>query len=306
MSPSSTNHPNFKVSASDWNKTSTDYAQNVSKAPMSIPIARLIELLNTHLPFSSATTILDIGCGPGNGTSAIISSFHSTLPPQAQILATDFSSGMVDVATRTRLSKLDELQKDTTERKAWEKVQPMVLDATDLSPLPDSSISHIIANFVFFMIEKPEKALSEALRVLQNQGVCACSSWHRGQWMELLDLAAHRSFPGFGKLVPEMPVIAAEWRSAEGMSGLLKQAGFKEMHTEYVEAPIVTPSPEGFAGFFLGSGNPAVTWITDVLDEGQVKEVEKQFALVIREMCERDEEGAYVLAGIAVLAIGRK
>lgn len=213
---------------------------------------------------------------------------------------------MVDVVTRTRLSKLDEVQKDTTEREAWERVQPLVLDAMDLRPLLDNSISHIIANFVFFMTEQPEKALTEALRVLQNQGICACSSWHRVQWMELLNLAAQRVFSGFEKPVPEMPVIAAEWRSAEGMSGLLKQAGFGEVHTEYVEAPIVTPSPEGFAGFFLGSGNPAVTWITDVLDEGQVKEVEKEFALMIREMCERNEEGAYVLAGTAALAIGRK
>lgn len=306
MSPSATNHPNFKVAAADWNKTSANYAQNISKAPMSIPITRLIELLNTHSPFSSATTILDIGCGPGNGTSAIISSFHSALPSDAKLLATDFSSGMVDVVTRTRASKLDELQDSSTEMKAWEKVQPLVMDAMDLHPLLDSSVSHIIANFVFFMTEKPEKALTEALRVLQSQGVCACSSWHRGQWMELLNLAAQRCLPGLDKPVPEMPVIAAEWTSREGTEGLMKDAGFEEVHTEYVDAPIVVPNVEGFARFFLGSGNPAVTWITDVLDEEEVKQVEKHFVQVIKEKCERNEQGAYVLVGIAVLAIGRK
>jgi SAM-dependent methyltransferase len=150
-SSSSTNHPNFKVSVADWDKTSTNYAQNISRAPMSIPITRLIALLDTFSPFSAATRILDVGCGPGNGISAIISSFHGVLPSHAQLLATDFSSGMVEIVTRTRASKLEELQEDTTEKQAWEKVQPLVLNAMDLSPLLDASISHIIANFVFFM-----------------------------------------------------------------------------------------------------------------------------------------------------------
>jgi len=303
---SSTTHTNFKVSAADWNKTSSNYAANISKAPMSIPISRLISLLNTHLPFSSATTILDIGCGPGNGTAAIISTFHDTLPSGSKILSTDFSAGMVDIVTRTRHAKLEDLPEGSKEREVWEKVQPLVMDAMDLSPLPDSSISHIIANFVFFMTESPEKALTEALRVLQPQGICACSSWARGQWMELLNLAAQRSFPEFGKPVPEMPVIAPQWTSADGIAELMKQAGFRDIHTEYVEAPIVAQDPQGFVKFFLGSGNPAVTWITDVLVEEEIKEVEKVFEEAIREVCERNEGGGYVLAGTAVLAVGRK
>jgi SAM-dependent methyltransferase len=305
-SSSSTHHPNFKVSVGDWDKTSTNYAQNISRAPMSIPITRLIALLDTFSPFSSATRILDVGCGPGNGISAIISTFHGVLPSHTQLLATDFSSGMVEIVTRTRVAKLEELKEDTTERQAWEKVQPLVLDAMDLSPLLDASVSHIIANFVFFMTSAPEKALSESLRVLRPHGVCACSSWHRGQWLELLDLAAHRSFPGFGKPIPEMPVIATEWTSREGMEGLLKKAGFAEVETEYVDAPIVAPDVEGFARFFLGSGNPAVTWVTDVLSGEEVKEVERKFVEVIKEKCERNEKGGYVIAGVAVLAVGRK
>jgi SAM-dependent methyltransferase len=302
----STHHPNFKVSVADWDKTSTNYAQNISRAPMSIPITRLVALLDTFSPFSAATTVLDVGCGPGIGISAIISTFHGVLPSHTQLLATDFSKGMVEIVTRTRVAKLEELKEDTTERQAWEKVQPLVLNAMDLSPLLDASVSHIIANFVFFMTSAPEKALSESWRVLLPSGVCACSSWHRGQWLELLDLAAHRSFPGFGKPIPEMPVIATEWTSREGMEGLLRKAGFREVETEYVDAPITPPDVEGFAKFFLGSGNPAVTWVTDVLSGEEVKEVERKFVEVIREKCERNEKGGYVIVGVAVLAVGRK
>jgi len=124
--------------------------------------------------------------------------------------------------------------------------------------------------------------------------------------MELLNLAAQRSFPEFGKPVPEMPVIAPQWTSADGIAELMKQAGFRDIHTEYVEAPIVAQDPQGFVKFFLGSGNPAVTWITDVLVEEEIKEVEKVFEEAIREVCERNEGGGYVLAGTAVLAVGRK
>lgn len=274
---------------------------------MSIPISRLISLLNHHLPFSSATTILDIGCGPGNGTAAIISTYQDVLPKQSRILATDFSSGMVDIVTRTRQAKLSELSDiGSTEREIWQKVQPSVMDATNLSPLPTSSISHIIANFVLFMTSSPETALSEALRVLQPQGICACSSWAKMQWMELLNLSAQRAFPGFNKIVPEMPVIAAQWTSVQGVAALMKQAGFADVQTEYVEAPMVVADPEGFAKMFLGSGNPAVTWVTDVLGEEEVREVARVLGEVIKEVCERNEGDAYVLTGTAVLASGRK
>lgn len=273
---------------------------------MSIPISRLISLLNTHLPFSSATTILDVGCGPGNGTAAIISSFHETLPAEAELLATDFSEGMVEIVSRTRQAKLDELPQGSEESEVWRRVKPVVMDAMDLSGLLDSSVSHVIANFVFFMTESPEKALSEAHRVLQPQGICACSSWAKMQWMDLLNLSAQRAFPGFGKPVPERPVIAPQWTSVQGVAALMTDAGLVDVQTEYVEAPMVVADPKGFAKMFLGSGNPAVTWITDLLGEEEVKEVEKVLGEVIEEVCERNENGAYVLAGTAVLASGRK
>ncbi|CAD0107464.1 unnamed protein product [Aureobasidium uvarum] len=302
---SATKHVNFKVGANDWNKTSANYAANVSRTPMSIPITRLIELLDSHSSLSSATSILDIGCGPGSATSQIISSHHATLPTTTQLLATDFSSGMVGAVSQARASKLNELSLGT-EKEAWARVTPLVMDAMNLAPLLDNSTSHIIANFVFFMVEDPAKALKETYRVLKPHGVGACSSWSRLQWMESLAIAASRTFPKLNKPTPEMPTVSPSWTSCEGVSEQLKTAGFKEIHTEYVEAPIVMPDVEQFAHFFLTSGNPAVTWITDILDEQEVKEVEKELVQVVRENCEKNDEGAYVLAGTAVVAIGRK
>ncbi|KAI4728344.1 S-adenosyl-L-methionine-dependent methyltransferase [Aureobasidium sp. EXF-10728] len=304
-SSSATKHANFKVGANDWNKTSANYAANTSRSPMSIPITRLIELLDSHSSLSSATSILDIGCGPGSVTSQLISSHHADLPTTAQLLATDFSIGMVGVVSQARASKLKELSPGT-EKDTWARVTPLVMDAMTLAPLLDNSISHIVANFVFFMVQDPAKALKESYRVLQPNGVAAISSWSRMQWMESLAIAASRTFPSLGKPTPEMPTVSASWTTCEGVGEQLKTAGFRDVYTEFVSAPIVMPDVEQFAHFFLTSGNPAVTWITDISDEQEVKEVERQFVQVVKENCEKNGEGAYVLAGTAVVAIGRK
>ncbi|CAD0094990.1 unnamed protein product [Aureobasidium mustum] len=308
MSSSTTtnNTPGFNVKASDWDKTSGSYTQLASKgSPMSIPITRLVEMLHTSSPFDSATTILDIGCGPGSATAQLISTHHTAIPASTQLLATDFSSGMVNVTSQVRASKLEALQ-EGTEKSTWARVVPLVLDATDLRPLLTESISHIIANFVLFMTEDPAKALEEAHRVLKSDGVAACSSWSRMDWIENLALAASRTFPTLGKALPQLPMMPAQWTSVEGVRDLFTDAGFRDIHTEYVEAPMVLPSVEGFAHQFLTSGNPAVTWVTDVLDETEVDQLEKQLVQVIKEKCEANDKGGHILNGTAVLASGRK
>ncbi|KAI4754662.1 S-adenosyl-L-methionine-dependent methyltransferase [Aureobasidium sp. EXF-12344] len=306
MSSTTTNDaPSFNVKASDWDRASESYAQLDSKgSPMSVPITKLVEMLHTFLPFDSATTILDIGCGPGNATAQLISTHHTAIPASTQLLATDFSSGMLNLASEVRTANLSVMQ--GTEKDTWARVVPLVLDAADLRPLLSGSVSHIIANFVLFIIDNPAKALREAHRVLKNDGVAACSSWsNKMDWIEYFGLAASRTFPAIGKPLPQRPTFAAQWTSVEGVGALFTDAGFRDIHTEYVEAPIVVHSVEGVAHHFLTSGNPAVTWATDVLNETEVEQLEKQLVQVIKEKS-KVENGAYILGGTAVLAIGRK
>ncbi|KAH0347396.1 S-adenosyl-L-methionine-dependent methyltransferase, partial [Aureobasidium melanogenum] len=291
MSPSATtNPPKFEVKATDWDRTAASYAQLATQgSPMSVPITKLVEMLQTFSSFDTATTILDVGCGPGSATSQLISTHHNILPSNTQLLATDLAVEWLASYNNT-----------------WTRVVPLVMDAQNLRPLLDDSISHIIANFVLFMTDDPPKALQEAHRVLKNEGVFALSSWHRMDWMDYLVIAASHAFPTLGKPTPQMPEFSAQWASVDGVRDLLKDAGFKDLQLETVGAPIVMPKVEASVHAFLTSGNPAVTWITDVLEGNEVEEVEKQLVKVVKEKCEVNDKGAHILNGTAILAICRK
>ncbi|KAK6006769.1 hypothetical protein QM012_005777 [Aureobasidium pullulans] len=304
-SSTSNNPPKFEVKATDWDRTAASYAQLASQgSPMSVPITKLVEMLQTVSPFDKATTILDVGCGPGSATSQLISTHHDIIPSNTQLLATDFSRGMVSIVSQVRDFKLGSLQ-DGTEKSTWSRVVPLVMDAQDLHPLLDDFVSHIIANFVLFMTDDPPKALKEAHRVLKSGGVFALSSWHRMDWMDYLVIAASHAFPTIGKPTPQMPEFPAQWASVDGVRELLRDAGFKDVQLEFVGAPIVMPKVEASVHAFLNSGNPAVTWITDVLEGNEVEEVEKQLVKVVKEKCEVNDKGAHILNGTAILAICR-
>ncbi|KAH0333592.1 S-adenosyl-L-methionine-dependent methyltransferase, partial [Aureobasidium melanogenum] len=301
-----TNPPKFEVKATDWDRTAASYAQLASQgSPMSVPITKLVEMLQTLSSFDTATTILDIGCGPGSATSHLISTHHDILPSNTQILATDFSRGMISIVQQVRDFKLEKLS-EGTEKSTWSRVVPLVMDAQDLRPLLDDSISHIIANFVLFMVDDPQKALQEAHRVLKSGGVFVLSSWHRMDWMDCLVIAASNAFPTLGKPTPQLPKFPAQWASVDGVRDLLKDAGFKDVQVNTVGAPIIMPKVEASVHAFLTSGNPAVTWITDVLEEKEIEEVEKQLVKVVKEKCGVNDNGGYVLNGTAILASCRK
>ncbi|KAH0136920.1 S-adenosyl-L-methionine-dependent methyltransferase, partial [Aureobasidium melanogenum] len=297
--------PKFEVKATDWDRTAASYAQLATQgSPMSVPITKLVGMLHTLSSFDTATTILDIGCGPGSATSQLISTHHNILPSNTQLLATDFSRGMVSIVQQVRDFKLENLQ-EGTEKITWTRVVPLVMDAQDLRPLLDDSVSHIIANFVLFMTDDPPKALQEAHRVLKNGGVFALSSWHRMDWLDYLVIAASHVFPALDKPTPQKPEFPAQWASVDGVRDLLKDAGFKDVQLETVGTPIVMHKVEASVHAFLASGNPAVTWITDVLEENEVEEVEKQLVKVVKEKCEVNDKGAHILNGTAILAICR-
>ncbi|KAH0023356.1 S-adenosyl-L-methionine-dependent methyltransferase, partial [Aureobasidium melanogenum] len=301
-----TNPPKFEVKATDWDRTAASYAQLATQgSPMSVPITKLVGMLHTLSPFDTATTILDIGCGPGSATSQLISTHHNILASNTQLLATDFSRGMVSIVQQVRDFELENLQ-EGTEKSTWTRVVPLVMDAQDLRPLLDDSVSHIIANFVIFMTDDPPKALQEAHRVLKNGGVFALSSWHRMDWLDYLVIAASHVFPALGKPTPQRPEFPAQWASVDGVRDLLEDAGFKDVQLGTVGAPIVMPKVEASVHAFLTSGNPAVTWITDILEDNEVEEVEKQLVKVVKEKCEVNDKGAHILNGTAILAICRK
>lgn len=272
---------------------------------MTVPTQRMIDQLNSVVSLSKATTILDVGCGAGNAIAQLISTYSMSINPSALPLATDFSAGMVRQVTQFRKDRLAEMSPGP-ERDIWTRVTPLRLDAMDLKPLLDDSISHIIANHVFFLTDNPAKAVAESYRVLTPNGALACSSWHKASWINYLAIAAERTLTPLGKTAPPQPQLPAEWGTVEGVQEQLAAAGFKEIQIEYVETSFVLPDVVAGSHAFIASKNPGVTWVTDLLDEDGLIDVEKHFVQVIKENCEQDGEGAYRLVGSAIVAVGRK
>jgi ubiquinone/menaquinone biosynthesis C-methylase UbiE len=125
----------------------------------------LVEHANSYLPFSKATGILDIGCGPGIVLDEAIKSYGSQFPNNAKLIAADTSSGMIEM-----------IRERQHEDPAWERVEPALYDAMDLSAISDDSLCHVLSGFTVFLLPDPRKGLTEALRVLQPGGVFAFSS----------------------------------------------------------------------------------------------------------------------------------
>lgn len=91
----------------------------------------IVKHANALLPFSKATSVLDIGCGYGVIVGALLSAHREDIPREARIIAGDSSPGIIELLRNRR-----------SEDPAWERVEPTVLDALDLSPIPDGSLSH--------------------------------------------------------------------------------------------------------------------------------------------------------------------
>jgi ubiquinone/menaquinone biosynthesis C-methylase UbiE len=135
-------------------------------------IEKILERANALLPFSQATGILDDGCGPAPVMSHLLNSYD--IPESCTLTCSDFSEGMIKQVQKTK-----EEETTANPKSPWARMQTVVQDAMDLKSIPDGSQSHVTAGFMFFMTSDPQKALSEAKRVLKDGGVLSCSAWVR-------------------------------------------------------------------------------------------------------------------------------
>src|SRR4051794_15445463 len=98
----------------------------------------IMDAANNVVPLSSATRILDVGCGTGDLVGAL--AISNLLPKSAKIIASDLSPGML-AQTSTR-----------GEEEGWNGVEYKILDATNMSDLKDGSFSHVLSNFAIYFL----------------------------------------------------------------------------------------------------------------------------------------------------------
>ncbi len=230
-----------------WSNYAEEYARIT--APRSLVISTMLSLAESLRPFSTATGILDDGCGSGTVSAVIIEDWGSTIPPTARLVASDYSSGMVAYVEKLKASP------EKSDDAVWQRLETMVLDATDLSPgIPSGSLSHVLSNLVFMSILEPSKPLEAAYRALEDSGVLAFTAFAEMPW--------HTSWVYAKEVAPnnDWDVNPHEvWKSVAAIEKALKVAGFSTIEVKELEIPSkVTPdSLHKFIRGLIGSANPS-------------------------------------------------
>ncbi len=150
----------------------------------------------------AGTRVLDVGTGPGTVAAA-------ALARGAKVTAVDAEPGMVALATANAPGAV---------------VRHAVLPEL---PFLDGSFDAVVANFVVNHVEDPCAALVELRRVVRPGGRLAVTIWRGAdnEAMFLFNLALDKA--GVERPVYPTPVNFA--RTAEGLGGLLEQAGWAEV-----------------------------------------------------------------------------
>src|SRR2546428_11968017 len=97
-------------------------------------------------------SILDVGCGPGYVSAAAAE--RGAMP-----IGLDFSEEMIAIA-----------------KKKFPTIEFRQGDAQNL-PFPDASVDRVVASFALLHLANPERAMTEAARVLKPGGRFGFTTW---------------------------------------------------------------------------------------------------------------------------------
>jgi ubiquinone/menaquinone biosynthesis C-methylase UbiE len=250
----------------------------------------MLEESNYIFPFSKATTILDIGCGPGQVTNLLLKTYSTALPEHATIITGDISPAMLDEIGKR---KAQLLAADASS--PWKKVRSMLCNVQDMSEIQDASISHVTAGLVLFFLPNAQDTMKEIKRVLMPGGVVSFSAWKRGDWIDVT---------GFIKVVrPDFTMLEFDpaWSSADGVRGILETAGFGHIDAQYVESEWEYESPEKIVDYLF-----AFPGLQQMMNSWTTKEVEEIKSRVIAYLKEKYGNGHGFMKGTAIVGIGRK
>jgi SAM-dependent methyltransferase len=197
------------------------------------------KLFTDWLSPSSGIKWLDIGCGSGALSAAIINRHK----PE-KVTAIDQSKGFVSTAQK-RLGSLADC---------------MVGNALSL-PLEDSSVNTTVSGLVLNFIPEPEKALAEMRRVTTVGGTVAVYVWDYAGKMDFLN--------HFWDIAVELNPAASNLHeghrfpesNAGGLKEIFKRSGFVEVETAPLEINTDFRDFDDYWKPFLGGQGPAPTYV---------------------------------------------
>lgn len=154
--------------------------QMVSAGPGVAPAQHMATYADKLLPFSQATTVVDIGCGPGQVTDAVLTQHGTQLPADARVVGADNNPQMLQGYAGRKEREIAQ------GKEHWRRAEQVLTDVHDCAAFADDTVSHMLAGFVVFLVPEPAKALQAMKRALKPGGVLALSAWQESEWMDLM------------------------------------------------------------------------------------------------------------------------
>ncbi|MFF7984564.1 class I SAM-dependent methyltransferase [Streptomyces sp. NPDC007901] len=253
-----------------WAGRAAAYADSFARL-CAHPVAPLLDTAG----IGEGTLLLDVGTG--TGTAAL-----AALARGARVTAVDADAGMVAAARErgvdARIAVLPEL------------------------PFPAGTFDAVVGNFVLNHVGRPRAALAELRRVLRPGGRLAVTTWsaRRGAGQDLLGQACTAGGAVPPARLPRLDPAEDFPRTADGLAGLLAEAGFRRTEATELEWEHRAGLDEWWGGAAGG-----VATIGLVLTSQEAETVVR-----IRQEYERlaagyaDGEGRLALPHVALLAAG--
>ncbi len=203
---------------------------------------KIAETFVRQLDVPASRRWLDVGCGTGACTSAVL-----TAANPAEVVGADPSEGFLETA---RASVTDPRASFT------------LADAREL-PFPDDRFDVVVSGLVLNFVPDPARAAAEIARVSAPGGLAAAYLWDLAEGMELI----RRFWEAAGELDP----VAAldEGRRyplcrPEPLGRLWTEAGFTGVSVGEIKIPTVFRDFDDYWQPFLGAQGPAPAYLASL------------------------------------------
>lgn len=209
----------------------------------------------------------------------------------ADVLATDFSAGMLEV-----------LRENAAVAGLDGRIRTAVMDGQALT-VEDASFDHAFSCFGLMMFPDRAAGFRELHRALAPGGRAAVAVWFgmdRLEFMQLVMGALVAAVPDFP--MPSEPPAWLSIATADGLREEMRAGGFARVNVFSVRHLWTFESPEWLWDRLEGLA-PGLDFVFEALDDAQRDAYRRAFVGTLRE---RMGEGPYALAGDANIAVGVK
>lgn len=261
----------YSAKPGDYDNLAATYTTTLLQGAVSETADVLVRRLNQAAPLKDATSLLDIGSGPGITFTKL-----TDISNHAKLVACDISQPMLDQIKRSGVEKV-------------------ISNAQELK-FANDSFSHVTAGLVLFLVPDYRQAIREIHRVLGRGGIVAASCWPRSDWQELMKL-----------LITVNPNVApydisADWKTVESVGALFDEAGFVDVTAVEEDISALYSDPAQACQWLIEN----IPYLKDNIVDMPQDQVERLHELMISHLKQRSKGTEGKMSGKCLVVTARK